>query len=152
MKVVLVLGPKDSGKTSVARLLIECLRSAGLRVVAVKHTHREDHVLEPPETDTGRMWAAGVEAVALISPSAVRIVARRTAGLREVARLLSPLGPDVVVAEGFHLEASSADVIILVGGPGDRGAPERVDLFTTLEEALSDPASLCSRVLSMLEG
>jgi len=152
LRVVLVLGPKDSGKTSVARVLIECLSSAGLRVAAVKHTHRDDHVLEPPGADTGRMWGAGARAVALVSPSAVRVVVRGPAGLRDVLGLLSPLDPDVVVVEGFLSEARSADVVVLVGGPGDRGTPERVDVSTTLEEALSDPASLCSRVLSLLEG
>lgn len=68
--VVCVRGPSRSGKSTVARGLVERLGGKGLRVAWVKRTH---HLLDLPEKASGRVWAAGPAAMVMASPDRLQV-------------------------------------------------------------------------------
>lgn len=101
MKVVGIVGRSGSGKTTLIEQLLPRIRSRGLSVSTVKHTHHSVD-LDPPGKDSRRHRDAGAQEVLLVS-------GRRWALLREtpeapmpLSGLLERLAPvDLVLVEGF---------------------------------------------------
>lgn len=128
--VVLVTGPKDSGKTTLVTELIRHLGRAGLIVLALKRA-TEVAGVDEPGTDTARFAAAGAAVIGLTWPGGTYVAAvlpkptapeaviepgeRPPARVRRLARPsaleelvdlaleTAPLGerPGLVIAEGF---------------------------------------------------
>lgn len=71
MPVILsVVGPKNSGKTSIIEQLIPVLKSKMYRVATAKHTAHE-HLFDREGSDSWRQGQAGAEQVGLFSPGQV---------------------------------------------------------------------------------
>ena len=68
MKILQVVGRKNSGKTGLIVRILPRLRARGLRVATVKHSSHS-HDLDSPESDSGRHRAAGAEATLVIAGS-----------------------------------------------------------------------------------
>ena len=66
-KEIRIVGPKNSGKTTLIENLSKELKSRGYRVAAVKHTSH-DHEFDRPGTDSWRFRQAGCETAVIISP------------------------------------------------------------------------------------
>lgn len=111
MKVVAIVGPKDSYKTRAAELLISRLSSMGLRVGGVKHLHSSR--VDRPGKDTWRMAEAGASVVVAVGGGEVATIERREASLREVLEAIEGR-VDVVVVEGFKREIGSMDEVVKV--------------------------------------
>ena len=112
MKVFGIVGRKGSGKTHLAVRLIHELRSRGLRVSSIKHTHHHEPQLEPPGKDSYRHRAAGAQEVVLATdhgwvlfhdhrpPAALAAAAATPAPT--LAEILPRLAPcDVLLVEGY---------------------------------------------------
>ncbi len=102
MKVVGVVGWKDSGKTGLVERLVADLTARGLRVSTVKHAHHEAEV-DRPGTDSHRHRAAGAAQVILATPHRWALMTELGGAPEpDLAHLLARLDPcDLVVVEGF---------------------------------------------------
>ena len=106
MKVFGIAGYSGSGKTTLIERLLLALRSRGLSVSVIKHTHH-DFELDRPGKDSWRQREAGAREVLLSG-------GRRWALLHEIRegeappgleQLLGRLGPcDLVLVEGYKRE------------------------------------------------
>ena len=106
MRVVGVVGWKDSGKTGLVERLVTELSARGLRVSTIKHAHHEAEV-DRPGTDSHRHRAAGAAQVILATPARWALMAElRGAPEPGLAALLARLDPcDLVIVEGFKRSA-----------------------------------------------
>lgn len=111
MKVVSILGAKNTYKTRAAELLISKLSSMGLKVGGVKHLHSSR--IDKPGKDTWRMAESGASLVVAVGEGEVATIERREVSLREVLRAMEGR-VDVIVVEGFKREAGSMDGVVKV--------------------------------------
>ena len=108
-RVMVVVGFKGSGKTSLIEALMGELGGRGLRVGVVKHTARP-YPVDTPGKDTWRYREAGAPASALITPRATAVFLSRSLKPEEVIGLLGPL--DLVLLEGFKEEERAPRIIV----------------------------------------
>lgn len=93
MKAVSIVGPKNSGKTTLGLKLAEHFKSKGLTVAAAKFSH---HGLDWQETDTAK-YAGICDAVAGLGPSETFV---HWTDRRFLPDILPLLTADVLIVEG----------------------------------------------------
>jgi formylmethanofuran dehydrogenase subunit E len=105
VKVLLIVGYKKVGKTTLIEKLIPELSSRGYRVGTVKHHHSDYPVaVDSCGTDTWRHRRAGATSVALVTPTDVALF-RDAEGAGTLDQIIATLPEtDLVLVEGFHLE------------------------------------------------
>jgi molybdopterin-guanine dinucleotide biosynthesis protein B len=101
VKIVLVVGRKKRGKTTLVEKLIPEFTSRGYRVGSLKHT-TSDHVFDVPGKDSFRHAQAGAESTLILSPHKIAFFSNRGQG-RSAEKLLEFLfeGCDLIIGEGF---------------------------------------------------
>lgn len=101
------IGWHNSGKTTLARHVLACLKAKGYRVGIIKSTKECGIVVEPPQADTALYKAAGADGVALLAPD--QLIVHLKPLMVDLHTLALHLFPevDLVLAEGFK---HSADV------------------------------------------
>jgi molybdopterin-guanine dinucleotide biosynthesis protein B len=129
IRVVGIIGYKNSGKTTLTQSLARELTSRGYRVAAVKHTSHH-HDLNLPGTDTAALGQV-VNQVGIISPQESAIFWDTPLNL---ADMLSHLRADLVLVEGFKTERTYPKIVCLRGEADDR------DLFDGLTICAIGPA------------
>jgi formylmethanofuran dehydrogenase subunit E len=104
-KVLLIVGYKKVGKTTLIEKLIPELSSRGYRVGTVKHHHSDFPVsVDTVGTDTWRHRQAGASSVALATPTDI-VLFRNSESSISLDQIISSLGAtDIVLVEGFHEE------------------------------------------------
>lgn len=102
-KLLLIVGYKKVGKTTLIEKLIPELASRGYRVGTVKHHHSDLPVaVDTVGTDTWRHRQAGALGVALATPNEIATFRDGESSIT-LDQLVSALGPlDIVLVEGFH--------------------------------------------------
>ncbi len=102
--IIGVIGPSNSGKTTLVTLLVRALE--GLRVGTVKHIHHPTYDFDVPGKDTWRMFAAGSILTVGVSPAMGHIALRVPLSLGRVIELAGALSVelDVLIVEGFREE------------------------------------------------
>jgi formylmethanofuran dehydrogenase subunit E len=105
-KVLLIVGYKKVGKTTLIEKLIPELTRRGYRVGTVKHHHSDfPFSVDAVGTDSWRPRQAGAVSVSLATPTAIATF-RDGASSITLDQLVSGLaGTDIVLVEGFHEEA-----------------------------------------------
>ena len=104
-QIVLVIGYKKVGKTTLIERLIPELSNRGYRVGTVKHHHADFPVsVDTAGTDTWRHRQAGAASVALATPTDIAVFrdAESSISLDQIVSMLGAL--DIVLVEGFHEE------------------------------------------------
>ncbi|MBW1918189.1 MAG: molybdopterin-guanine dinucleotide biosynthesis protein B [Deltaproteobacteria bacterium] len=98
---IALVGPSNSGKTELICRLLTWLGSRGLKVAAVKHSHRRLPV-DQPGKDTWRFHRAGARVVALAAPGILQVTQTPDRD-PELATVLAALGPDLdlILVEGY---------------------------------------------------
>jgi molybdopterin-guanine dinucleotide biosynthesis protein MobB len=101
MKILLIVGKKKTGKTTLVEKLIPILRSKGYRVGSIKYT-TEDHEFDTPGKDSYRHTQAGAESTLILSPSRIALFSQSLRS-RNLDQILSFVFSDcdVVIGEGF---------------------------------------------------
>lgn len=114
VKVLQIVGFKNSGKTT---LMLELLKQAthrGMTVSTVKH-HGHGGALEMPpnDTDSMRFFQEGASGSIVYGDGVVQVHHRKKqAALPELVALASAENPDIVLVEGFK-EASYEKIVLL---------------------------------------
>ena len=105
--VVSIVGKGDSGKTTFLEKLIRELAVRGVRVATVKH-HVHDYDIDVPGKDSWRHARAGATATMVSSPDKFALVEKveREYTLPELAHLAAESGCDILLTEGYKLEAT----------------------------------------------
>jgi molybdopterin-guanine dinucleotide biosynthesis protein B len=119
-KILLVVGRKKAGKTSLIERLLRELTERGYRLGSIKYT-TGDHEFDTPGKDSYRHSQAGAETTMIISPHRAAIFSNSLGErqLEEVSDLLFR-GYDLVLGEGFR---NSPYPKIEVHNPADGRAP-----------------------------
>ena len=105
MKVILIIGGKNSGKTFFAQQIIKKLLKKGLRIGSIKRAHH-DFEIDKPNTDSYLHRKAGSEQV-IVSSSKRWVKITEVNNMREknLSELLDELhNIDIVIVEGFKNE------------------------------------------------
>ncbi|HEX5019849.1 MAG TPA: molybdopterin-guanine dinucleotide biosynthesis protein B [Candidatus Binatia bacterium] len=104
-KILLIVGYKKVGKTTLIENLIPELSRRGYRVGTVKHHHSDiPAAVDTAGTDTWRHRQAGASSVALATPTDIAVF-RSSSNSLGLDQLVSALGAlDIVLVEGFHDE------------------------------------------------
>ncbi len=126
MKLIGIVGYKDSGKTTLARALAKELTARGHRVAAVKHT---SHQIDLAGKDTALLLEAAGQ-VAIVSAGATGVFWRKAMSLDDI---LAYLDADVVLVEGLKAQQDYPKIACL------RGLPDDCDLIDDLTIAAVGP-------------
>ncbi len=148
-----IVGASRAGKTTLAASLVERLGSRGLRVGYLKHAHKGFDV-DRPESDSGRLRAAGADPVAVVGPEELFVLERcapDATGPTPDRALTRLAGCDLVLVEGFH-EApwSKIRVTAVDDEPREAAGPILADLRTD-EQGRCDPDDLDGLVESLAD-
>ena len=122
MKIISVVGPKKSGKTSLVEALARSLKRHG-RVGTVKNM--PDHPVED-RGDTKRHFDAGADVVVGVGQDSVLFKVARGGGLEEALEELRKSGVEYAIVEGF--KRSNLPKIVL-GGIEVSNSIRAVDVF-----------------------
>ncbi len=109
-----ISGWHNCGKTVLVEALVRAMRLRGWRVAVIKHA-AHGLALDDADSDTGRAWAAGADAVLAISDE--ELFLRERCGQGTLDEALARLGPgyDVVLVEGFKREPLPRVIIQMAG-------------------------------------
>ena len=127
LKVMGIIGYKNSGKTTLTQALARELAGRGHEVAVIKHT---SHHLDLPGKDTAVLGET-VSQVGLISPQESGVFWRKSLSLEDVIPYLEA---DILLVEGFKMEQTFPKIVCLRGEPDDR------DLFDGLAICAVGPA------------
>ena len=116
MKIVTVVGSKNSGKTTTIECIVAGLTKKGYRVGSVKHIHHPDFTIDREGTDTWRHARAGSRMVAAVSNKEVALIMRDEPeeALKSVLDLMRKKELDVVVVEGLHFSIGQRPDVLKV--------------------------------------
>ena len=102
MKIIGIIGWKNSGKTYYAQEIIKKLRKKGYSVASIKHAHH-DFDIDKPQTDSFLHRKAGSQQVIISSSKRwVKITELENSSEKNLTELLQQLSTtDIVIVEGF---------------------------------------------------
>jgi len=139
-KVLLIVGYKKVGKTTLIEKLIPELSNRGYRVGTVKHHHSDFPIaVDSFGTDTWRHRGAGARSVALMTPTDVALFrnAQEDDSLDQIIDALS--GNDIILVEGFHEEPRAKIEVVSVKTNGRLCSADE-NLFAVVGPAADDEA------------
>ncbi len=101
MKILLVVGKKKVGKTTLIENLVTGLVARGRKIGSMKYT-TQDHQFDTPGKDSFRHAQAGAESTLILSPTKIALFSRtlRSKNLEELLDFLFA-ECDLVIGEGF---------------------------------------------------
>lgn len=114
LKILQVVGFKDSGKTTLMLELIRQAAASGKRVAAVKHHgHAGALDMPPATTDSMRFFNGGAESAIVYGDGAIQQHVRKEgAAVEELVAMAANTGPDFIFIEGFK-EAPYEKIVLL---------------------------------------
>jgi len=119
LKVIGIVGYKNSGKTTLTHALARELTARGHEVAVIKHT---SHPLDLAGKDTAVLGEA-VGQVGFVSPQGSGVLWKKPLSLENI---IPHLEADIILVEGFKAEKTFPKIVCLRGEPDDR------DLFDGL--------------------
>lgn len=101
MKILVVVGKKKVGKTTLIEKLISALKSRGYKIGSIKFT-TQDHEFDTPGKDSFRHAQAGAESTLILSPTKIALFSH-TLRDKNLDQLLNFVFAeyDLVIGEGF---------------------------------------------------
>ncbi|HLR07734.1 MAG TPA: molybdopterin-guanine dinucleotide biosynthesis protein B [Bacillota bacterium] len=141
MKIIQVVGYKNSGKTTLASQIIGILASKGLRVASLKHHGHGGLPLGFENTDSEKHKQAGA-IIAGVEGEGVLQLSADTWDVDQMTAIYRWVGTDVLVIEGY--KQFSFPKVVLINETDDLSILQRVDNVTaivtsiTLNKAFTD--------------
>ena len=116
MKIIGIVGWKNSGKTFFASKIIKKLKSKNLKVASIKHAHHEFDV-DQKNTDSYIHRQSGSSQVIISSSSRwVKITEINNSKEKSLNELINELSPaDIVIVEGYKNESHTKIEVIKEG-------------------------------------
>lgn len=111
MKILQVVGYKNSGKTTLIQQLIKLIQSKDKTVALIKHHHIDEAVVRD-DVDTGKFTLAGADYSILNTPSYTEMTHRHAANIN------SQLDRQIAFFEAQHID------FVLIEGYKDREYPK----------------------------
>lgn len=113
MRILQIVGFKNSGKTTLIENWLEILQDEGLDVSVIKH-HGHDGPIELPssETDSMKYFNKGASSTIVVGNGMVQFHNRRELDLDQLIKLSMVANPDVILVEGFKREPFPKVVLI----------------------------------------
>jgi molybdopterin-guanine dinucleotide biosynthesis protein B len=105
MKILLVVGKKKVGKTTLIEKLITGLKNKGYQIGSIKYTTR-DHEFDTPGKDSHRHAQAGAESTLILSPTKIALFSK-TLRSKNFEQLLDFVFADYDLVIGEGLKNSS---------------------------------------------
>jgi molybdopterin-guanine dinucleotide biosynthesis protein B len=102
MRILLVVGKKKTGKTTLIEKLIAGLKNRGYKIGSIKYT-TQDHEFDTPGKDSFRHAQAGAQSTLILSPTKIALFSRtlREKNLEELFNFAFA-NCDLVIGEGFR--------------------------------------------------
>ena len=139
MKIVSIVGKKNTGKTSLTVKVIEELTKRGYNVASIKHSHHSIE-MDKENTDTWKHKQAGANLVVGVG-STTFFNARKEHDLNRILYLLKHFDDfDFVIIEGY--KSYNYPKIITSPNVRDEYTIKEVDSFTIDENGISELADL----------
>ena len=139
MKIVSIVGKKNTGKTSLTVKVIEELTKRGYNVASIKHSHHSIE-MDKENTDTWKHKQAGANLVVGVG-STTFFNARKEMDLNRILFLIKHLDEfDFVIIEGY--KSYNYPKIITSPNVRDEYTIKEVDSFTIDDEGISELADL----------
>ncbi len=132
-KVLLVVGRKNVGKTTLIERLVPELSARGYRVGTVKHHHSSSPMMVDHEgKDSWRHRRAGARSVALVSPSQVALFRDTDERIRlnDLMKYFDDV--DIVLIEGFRSERVPRIVVSEPAQENNSGMATEHQLLATI--------------------
>ena len=139
MKIVSIVGKKNTGKTSLTVKVIEELTKRGYNVASIKHSHHSIE-MDKENTDTWKHKQAGANLVVGVG-STTFFNARQEMDLNRILFLIKHFGEfDFVIVEGY--KSYNYPKIITSPNVRDEYTIKEVDSFTIDSEGITELADL----------
>jgi molybdopterin-guanine dinucleotide biosynthesis protein B len=139
MKIVSIVGKKNTGKTSLTVRVIEELTKRGYNVASIKHSHHSIE-MDKENTDTWKHKQAGANLVVGVG-STTFFNARQEMDLNRILFLIKHMDEfDFVIIEGY--KSYNYPKIITSPNVRDEYTIKEVDSFTIDDEGVSELADL----------
>lgn len=140
MKIISIVGRKNTGKTSLSVKVIEELTRRGYNVASIKHSH---HTMEMDRenTDTWKHKEAGAKVVVGVGSTVFFNIRHNDVELNRLLYLIKHMeNIDFVVIEGF--KSYNYPKIITSPEVADEYTIKQVDSFTITQEGISELVDL----------
>jgi len=126
MKVIQIVGYKNSGKTSTAEALIHMLASIGYRVASLKHHGHGGLPLGIEDTDSGRHAKAGAVISGVEGENVLQLSSNGTNwNVEQFVSLYQFMNMDVLIIEGY--KKYNYEKLVLLNEEGDLALLEQVN-------------------------
>ncbi|WP_026866918.1 MULTISPECIES: molybdopterin-guanine dinucleotide biosynthesis protein B [Jeotgalicoccus] len=102
MKILQVVGYKNTGKTTLITDLVHLIKANDKTVAVIKNHHLEEKVDD--STDTGKFFEAGSDYTVLTTPGHVMLLENRQVTLTRLLERFQNEAVDFVLVEGFKQE------------------------------------------------
>jgi molybdopterin-guanine dinucleotide biosynthesis protein MobB len=114
MKILVVSGYSNSGKTSVVELLLTTWKRMGLKTATIKNVHTPKFQIDVPNTDSYRHAKAGAKVVSISSDKGSVLFLYNEISLEEQIKLIHHIsGCDILLLEGFRDQTEYPQVLCI---------------------------------------
>ena len=127
MKILQVVGFKNSGKTTLVLQLLKTAERLGKSAAVIKHHgHGGKLGMPPADTDSTRFFAAGADSSAAFGEGVIQLHMRKpSVRVEELIGLVQNASPDLVLIEGY--KDAKYDKIVLLRSEEDWTELQKLD-------------------------
>lgn len=124
-KILFILGTKNSGKTSSIEYLIEDLTNKGIKVGAIKFTHKEV-ISEDSKKDTARLRSSGSAYSFLVTPieTSLAIKREKREKIGDIINYINQSGDlipkiDILICESLNNPPENSKIVLFASNKND---------------------------------
>ena len=104
VKIIAVIGSKNSGKTTVIEYLISKLSKEGYLIGTIKHVHKADFSMDTKGKDSWKHAQAGAKVISIVSQDELTVIRKDSfqMNLEEVLKNMGVDKLDIIFIEGLR--------------------------------------------------